>query len=231
MPTGPGDPLIPGQYGGLVQEGDCDQLRGGPGGDVQGSFWDVARQVCLAVTTGAEWPAVDTAPPPPEADGPFLNCLDQEIDDVVRAALAWHREHPDSQPKVAYAKAGALSPCELPMYGMTAVLVGEQDFDGGSVGDVRIEFEIASRPDLDAGEIRAEVDGEEVSLELDGVDSDRGTRHGRIVLGGDWADGHTATVVLSHQSIERRGDVELPRRVETPSTSDAEPPDVSTTTT
>ena len=133
---------------------------------------------------------------------------------MVRAALAWHREHPDSQPKVAYAKAGALSPCELPMYGMTAVLVGEQDFDGGSVGDVRIEFEIASRPDLDAGEIRAEVDGEEVSLELDGVDSDRGTRHGRIVLGGEWADGHTADrrAEPSEHRAARRCGTAAPRR-------------------
>ncbi len=150
---------------------------------------------------------------------------------MIGAALAWHREHPDSQPEVSYAKAGALSPCELPIYGMTAVLVGEQDFDGGSVGDVRIEFEIASRPDLDADEIHAEVDGEEVSLELDGVDSDRGTRHGQIVLGGEWADGHTAAVVLSHPLIERSDKVELPLGDATPSTTEAEPPDSSTTTT
>jgi hypothetical protein len=221
VPTGPGDPLIPGQYGGLVQQGDCDQLRGGPDGEAQGSFWDVARQVCLAVTTGAEWPAVDAAPPAPDADGPFLNCLDKEVSAVIDAALAWHRQHPDRQPKVSYAKANALSPCERLIYGLTAVLVGEQDF----------ELEIPSRPDLDADDIHTEVDGEEVALELDGVDSNRGTRRARIVLGGEWADGHTATVVLSHPSIERRIDVQLPRRVETPSTSDAEPPDASTTTT
>jgi hypothetical protein len=227
MPTGPGDPLIPRQYGGLIpqqSDSDCDDLRRGPDGEIPGSFWDVARQVCLALTTGAEWPPVAATPEPPAADGPFASCLDVEVRAMIDAALAWHQQHPDLQPDVSYAAPGALSPCELQIYGLTAVLVGEQDFDGGEVGDVRIEFEIPSRPDVDADEIVTEVDGEQAVLMLTGVDPNRGTRSGKIILGGEWADGRTVIVVLRSAVIERQGDVELPN------SSDVEPPDTTTPT-
>ena len=171
-------------------------------------------------------------PPPPEADGPLLSCLDQEISDVIGAALAWHREHPDSQPEVSYAKAVRSRRVIFPIYGMTAVLVGEQDFDGGSVGDVRIEFEIASRPDLDADEIRAEVDGEEVSLELRRRRSGPGypprSDRSRRRVGG-W--GTPLPSCCDHLLIERSDKVELPLGDATPSTTEAEPPESLTTTT
>jgi hypothetical protein len=229
VPIGPGDPLIPRQYGGLLPEGNdnCDDLRRGPEGDVPGSFWHVARQVCLAVRTGAEWPDVDSAPPPPAAAGPFATCLDEQLRPVIDAALAWHRDHPGRQPEVAYAPAGQRSSCERSMYALRAELVGEQDVDGGSVGDVRIEFEIPSRPEAD--DTTAEVDGQEVPLQLFGVSQVEGTRLGQIILSGEWADGHIATVVVRTQTIERHGEVELPRGDVVPTTS--EPPDSSSPTT
>jgi hypothetical protein len=110
---------------------------------------------------------------------------------------------------------------------LTAVLVGEQDFNGGSVGDVRIEFEIPSRPEAD--DTTAAVDGQDVPLMLFGENPDTGTRRGQIILGGDWADGHRATVVVRTQTLERSGEVGLPNVV--PTTSDEEPPDSSPPTT
>jgi hypothetical protein len=104
---------------------------------------------------------------------------------------------------------------------LTAVLVGEQDFNGGSAGEVRIEFEIPSRPEADG--TTAEVDGQQVTLELNGVDPATGTRRGQIILPAEWADGDVATVVVRTQTIERRGEVELPRAV-VPTTTDGDPP-------
>ena len=148
---------------------------------------------------------------------------------MIDGALSWHHEHPDRQPEVAYAPTGALSDCERRIYGSTALIVGEQDFDGGTVGDVRIEFEIPSRPEAD--DTVAELDGQPVQLRLDGVDPDRGTRRGRIVLDDAWADGHVATLVLRSPTIERRADVQPPAADDTPPTSHGQPPESSSTST
>ncbi len=164
-PWGPGDPLIPQQYAALVPGSPkgfrCEAVRGMvPDGDEDGFSGHARPAVPSAIRDGSLWPAATSAPDPPPADNEFQDCLNRELASMLNDALAWHRDHPDSQPHVSYAAPGSLSPCQQRVY---EVKVNEYAPDTDHpVGGLSIELLIPGLPNS-GGRPTIVVDGEEAS--------------------------------------------------------------------
>ena len=64
-------------------------------------FWNLAGQICRALSGRDDWPTVDSVPSPPGSDSPYHDCLDGELRDLLERALAWHAENPGERPTLS----------------------------------------------------------------------------------------------------------------------------------
>ncbi len=131
VPWGPSDPVVPEHYGRLAQR-DC-----GAGEQVAPDepFWDAVFAVCRTLVGGEPWPDLAEAPPAPETENPHESCLDDELEIMVRDALAWRDANDDATPQVEFEESG--SACYLAIYEAGQVSP-EQDITSSLPGEATI---------------------------------------------------------------------------------------------
>lgn len=191
-PWGPDDPLIPGQYAALSvsssDELDCDAVdQNAP----HNAFWSTVVAVCRALKGNAEWPT-SGAFDPPLAANEFQDCLNDELATMLRALFAWRDAHPGAEPKVAYPRTSARSPCESRIYNAAVFEVPPDT--SRPTGGVVVELNVPGLIEGDPSPV-VRVDGEPVVLEDDFDGGDDGLSFGQIYIPAP-IDAHRAAIVV-----------------------------------
>jgi hypothetical protein len=139
VPWGPDDPPIPTQYAAMAASSGTSPNCGGVAeSKPEGEFWETVVAVCRAITGDGPWPERTTVPDPPPAPNEYQACLDQELSQMVQAALRWHADNPSRRPVVSYPSASSRSPCQARIYNVRVLtaddLVSGEGYPEGKVG-------------------------------------------------------------------------------------------------
>jgi hypothetical protein len=94
-----------------------------PGGD----FWRLALAVCQAIDGTGEWPETSTVPQPPTGENKLQDCLNAELEAMLRRALEWSGAHPGATPRIAYPDDSSHSPCQDRIYALEIIDDSAQD--------------------------------------------------------------------------------------------------------
>jgi hypothetical protein len=139
VPWGPDDPPIPTQYAGMAASSGTSPNCGGVAeSKPEGEFWETVVAVCRAITGDGPWPERTTVPDSPPAPNEYQACLDQELGQMVQAALRWHADNPNRRPVVSYPSSSSRSSCQARIYNVRVLtaddLVSGEGYPEGKVG-------------------------------------------------------------------------------------------------
>jgi hypothetical protein len=209
MPWGPQDPPIPDEYRLLAATSSsppqCDELAAS---GIEGEFWALAIAVCRAIIGDGAWPDTRNVPAPPPKDNDYQECLDEELADMLGAALTWHSEHPDATPEISYPVSSSRSPCQSAIYDVFVDVEAEVVPPPGSVAVAILAAGVDENSTVT-------VDGEAVDadIQLDGAGEGLDRLEVVVAL---TEEERTAEVAVSTAFGPLTATVELPANDESP---------------